>query len=382
MRFVASFIAVCLLIAPTGAWAQSYFSTGATHAIIVDHETGNVLFAKNADEPIPPASMSKLMTVAVVLDLIAKGDLTPDSKFRVSEKAWRTGGSKMFVLVDTEIRVEDLLKGVLVHSGNDAAVVIAENVAGSEEAFAAIMNERAREWGLTASSFQNPMGLPDPNQRMSVADIARLARLMWDRFPDYRYLYGIREFTWSDITQGNRNPLLRTFPGADGMKTGHTDESGYGVVGTAERNGQRRFIVVAGLEDERSRAREADRIMGLAFSEFDKRTFFEPGDLVGEAEVFGGLVETVPLTILAPVGFTRHKEELAGAEAKLIYDRPLPAPMRKGEQVAILEISMPNHPTEQYPLYTAERVRELGVVAKMGLGLRILFTPPDADLEE
>ena len=307
--------------APASA-AEDYFSTRAPHAVILDYETGNVLFAKNEIEPIPPASMSKLMTAAVVLEMIAAGDLSMDTPFHVSEKAWRMKGSEMFVLVDTNIRVEDLLKGLLVQSGNDAALVLAENIAGDEAAFAARMNSLAAEFGLEQSSFANPSGLPDPGQRMSVLDLGRLAMIIWDRYPDARYLFGIKEFTWSEITQRNRNALLDSFPGADGMKTGHTDEAGYGLVGTASRDGERRFIVVAGMESFQDRAREADRLMGLAFSEFDQRTYFEQGAVVGHAEVFGGRADTVPLEVAVPVRFTLHRQELDGAPSVLFLSRP------------------------------------------------------------
>ncbi|WOI54794.1 D-alanyl-D-alanine carboxypeptidase family protein [Parvularcula sp. LCG005] len=372
----ACIVAVSGLAAWGTAVAQQPFSTKAPHAVIMDEATGNILYAKDADIPIPPASMSKLMTVAVVLDLIEKGELTLDTPFMVSEKAWRTGGSKMFVLVDTEISVEDLLRGAMAVSGNDATIVLAENIAGSEAEFANLMNERAKAWGLKSSHFVNPTGEAGEGQVMSTLDLARLARLIWRRYPDYHYLFSINEFTWSKITQRNRNPLLATFAGADGMKTGYTDEAGYGLVGTAERDGARRFIVLAGMESEQERAREADRMMGLAFTEFAKRTFFNPGDLVGEAEVFGGRAPAVPLRIDVPITFTLHKRILDGAEAKIVYEGPLTAPLRANERVAVLQLSMPDHQTREYPLYTAEPVRGLSAMAKIKLGLEILFTPP------
>ncbi|MEM9988526.1 MAG: D-alanyl-D-alanine carboxypeptidase family protein, partial [Pseudomonadota bacterium] len=343
------------------AYAERYFTTKAPHAVILDDKSGKILFEKAADIPISPASMSKLMTVAVVLDLIEKGELTPQTPFRVSEKAWRTGGSKMFVLVDTEIQVEDLLRGVMTVSGNDAAIVLAENIAGSEEAFAQVMNERAKSWGLKASRFHNPTGADHPDQKMSAKDLARLAHQLWHRHPDYRYLYSLPEFTWSEITQANRNPLLRTFPQADGMKTGFTDDAGYSLVGTASKDGARRFIVVAGLDSENDRRREATRMMGLAFSEFDTRQFFAAGDVVGEAEVFGGQVQNVPLVIDVPVLFTLHRQQLDAARAKIVYPGPISAPIPEGEQVAILELTMPGEPKREYPLYTREKVKSLGV---------------------
>lgn len=214
--------------------------TQAKFAVILDFASGDVLYAKRATTPTAPASMSKLMTAAIVFDQLKGGEITLNTPFTVSAKAWRWQGSKMWVLVDTQIRVEDLLRGLIIQSGNDAAIVLAENIAGSEEAFAALMNRKAREWGLVDSQFANATGWPDPGQRMSMLDLARLARKIIRDYPDYYNLFSERSFTWSRIEQENRNPLLKTFDGADGLKTGHTDEAGYGVVGSAMREGVRR----------------------------------------------------------------------------------------------------------------------------------------------
>ncbi|MEM6914193.1 MAG: D-alanyl-D-alanine carboxypeptidase family protein [Pseudomonadota bacterium] len=357
--------------------AADLIETRATHAAVMDVSTGDLLFGKNADDAVPPASMSKLMTVAVVLDLIEQGRLSKSTPFTVSEKAWRTGGSKMFVLVDTDIAVIDLLKGIVVLSGNDACIVMAENIAGSEEAFADLMNARAQAWGLTDSTFGNPTGLPHPDQRMSMHDLARLSRHIWTAYPDYRFLFSIEEFTWSGITQSNRNPLIGSFPGARGMKTGHTEEAGYGVVGLAEQGGTTRIAVVAGLETDGERRQAGIDLMEQAFSAFALREFFVAGDIVGQATVFAGKSDTVALMIDQDVIFTRHKKILASAEAELIYEGPLRAPIRSGEQVAILRLTLPGEEAREYPLYTAEGVRGLGFFEKIGLGFQALFTPPD-----
>jgi D-alanyl-D-alanine carboxypeptidase (penicillin-binding protein 5/6) len=375
-RLAALFLFVLTLAPGAHAQNEDLLRTSATHAAIVDVPTGKLLYGKNAETPIPPASMSKLMTVAVVLDLIDKGDLSLETPFHVSEKAWRTGGSKMFVLVDTEITVENLLKGIIVQSGNDACIVVAENIAGSEEAFAVMMNARAKKWGLNASTFANPTGLPHPDQRMSMHDLAALARHIWQSYPEYRYLFSIPEFTWSNITQSNRNPLLDTFPGARGMKTGHTDEAGYGVVGLAEKDGESRIVVVAGLESESARRKTAIAMMDEAFEAFETRTLLSPGAIVGTAEIFAGRTDTVPLRIDQDLTFTMHKKKLAGAEAELIYDGPLRAPVREGDQVAVLRLSIPGEETRDYPLYTAQSVGGLNPAETLALGLRALFTPP------
>ncbi|MBB4659478.1 serine hydrolase [Parvularcula dongshanensis] len=374
-------LAALVLLAGT-AQAADAVSTRAREAIIVDYDTGNVLYGKAADEPMQPASMSKLMTVAIVLDLIEQGTITKDTPFEVSENAWRRGGSKMFVLVDTTITVENLLKGIIVDSGNDACVVVAENIAGSEDAFAKLMNVKAKEWGLEQSHFSNPTGLPDPEQLMSPHDLAKLTRRIWERYPDYHYIFGLQEFTWSKIKQTNRNPLLGMFDGALGMKTGHTEETGYGVVGLAERDGKKRILVLHGLESEAARRREADRMMTIAFTEYDTRTFFEPGDVVGEAEVFAGREETVPLMLEAEARFTLHRHSLDGAEATLVYQGPIPAPVKKGEEVGVLKLSMPDEPEREYPVYAAKSVKALSAWSKVGLGLQALLTPPEPDAFE
>ena len=375
-------LALLLLLAPLlvpGAAAQDFVQTPAPQAIIVDAESGEVLWGKAHEAPMPPASMSKLMTAAVVLDLIEKGVIEDDTPFEVSKKAWRTGGSKMFVLVDTTIPVIDLLRGLIVQSGNDAAIVLAENVAGSEEGFVRLMNAKAAEWGLTESTFANPTGLPDPDQRMSPRDLARLTRLIWDRHPGHRDVFGMREFTWSNITQANRNPLLATFEGAKGMKTGHTDESGYGVTGYAERDGARRIIVVNGLESDAARRRAADQLMTTAFEDYSEHAFLSDGDVVGEAEVFAGTQDTVPLVVRSDLVFTLHHRSLDGAEARLEYEGPLSAPVRAGEQVGVLHLTMPGEPGREYPVYTGADVRGLPATAKVALGLKRLLTPPDAE---
>lgn len=368
-------LSVCLSL--VGAAFAQNIQTKASHAVIMDGETGQILFSKDGQTPIPPASMSKLMTVGVVLDLIEKGKLSPDTRFKVSEKAWRTGGSKMFVLVNDEIRVDDLLKGIITLSGNDATVVVAENIAGNEAAFAKLMNERAEAWGLEQSSFSNPHGLNDEDQRMSAADIARLAKILWDNYPDFRYIFSIPEMTWSDITQKNRNPLVNGYDGADGMKTGHTEEAGYGVVGSAEKDGARRIIVVTGLESMDERARESRRIMDIAFSEFKSQSYYSPGDIVTELPVFGGKSETLGVSVNTEIAFTRHRSILDKAEASVSHKEPLIAPIRQGEQVAIMRLTLPGEEVREYPLYASTTVGETGILSKMNRGLRILFTPPE-----
>ena len=378
MRRALSLLATGLL-APSPAAADDFVRTTAPRAVIMDADTGTILWGKAADEPMPPASMSKLMTAAVVLDLIAQGVIADDTPFEVSEKAWRTGGSKMFVLVDTTIPVIDLLRGLIVQSGNDAAVVLAENVAGSEEGFARLMNAKAAEWGLADSTFANPMGLDDPGQRMSARDLAKLSKLIWDRFPEHRSLFAMLSFEWSGISQPNRNPLLATFEGTRGMKTGYTDDAGYGVTGLAERGDERRIIVVAGLDSDAARRRAADALMTTAFDAYDTHTFVEADAVVGEAEVFAGQAPSVPLAIRSELTFTLHHRSLDGAKAHIAYDAPLPAPVRAGDRVGVMHLTMPGEADREYPVYAAGDVPGLSAWSKIGLGFRRLMTPPEPD---
>jgi len=375
-RALFSLLLCCFAVLGQASAQGQFVRTQAQNAVIMDMATGKVLFGKEANVPVPPASMSKLMTVAVVLDLIKQGKISTETMFDVSERAWRTGGSKMFVLVDTQISVGDLLKGIIVQSGNDACIVVAENIAGSPEAFAELMNARARVWGLEESSFANPTGLPDPEQRMSMRDLAKLTRIIWNEYPDFRYLFSIPEFTWSNITQANRNPLIGAMEGARGMKTGHTDEAGFGVVGLAEREGAARIVVVSGLETAKARRAAALDLMDEAFDSFAQRTFFSEGMVVGEALVFAGQAETVPLRIDQDVSFILHKSQIQGAEAELSYEGPLRAPVIEGDRVAVLKLTVPGQPAREYPLYTAAPVEGLSFFEKVRLGLVSLLTPP------
>ena len=367
--------AAITLLAATAALAQA-IDTPAKYAVIMDYETGAVLYEKNADEPTAPASMSKLMTVAVVFEKLKKGELSLDDPFAVSEKAWRMGGSKMWVRVDTSIVLEDLLRGVIVQSGNDACIVIAENIAGSEEAFAELMNKKAREWGLDNSRFANATGWPDPDQKMSMRDLAVLSRKLIKEYPEYYAMFNEREFTWEDIRQPNRNPLLDIFDGADGLKTGHTEESGYGLVGSARVGGERRIVVVNGLESERQRATESRRMMRVAFNDFVSKTLFDKQQRVGDALVFAGREKTTPLVTAAPVQLILHRSEIDEVKATVIYDGPVEAPVKTGDQLGYLRVSFPNGKAREFELFAGEDVKALGVFGRIGLGAKKLLAKP------
>lgn len=378
-------IAACALFAAAPAFAQpnaaAAVSTPADYAVIMDYRTGDVLFEKNGRTPTAPASMSKLMTVAIVFERLKNGSLNLSDPFKVSEKAWRKTGSKMWVRVDTEIALENLLRGVIVQSGNDACIVIAENIAGSEEAFAELMNQKAREWGLKDSTFANATGWPDPKQKMSMRDLATLARKIIHDYPEYYALYSEREFTWEKIRQANRNPLLETFDGADGLKTGHTEESGYGLVGSALKDGERRIIVVNGLSSTRERSTESARMMRIAFNDFTTKNFFKPGDIVAEAEVFKGKSKTVPLIIDESVDLIIHRAVMNNARATVVYEGPVAAPIREKQQIGYLKIEAPSGPNREYPLYAGRAVSEKGFFGKVGLAAKRLLAKPPSQPE-
>ena len=355
--------------------------TRAKFAVILDHETGNILYAKNATQQTPPASMSKLMTAAIVFEKLQANEITLQSAFSVSRKAWQWQGSKMWVLVDTEISVENLLRGLIIQSGNDAAIVLAENIAGSEEAFAVLMNRKAREWGLVNSHFANATGWPDPGQRMSMLDLARLAQKIIRDFPEYYPLFSEASFTWSKIEQANRNPLLGSFEGADGLKTGHTDEAGYGVVGSALQDDQRRIVVVQGLESEQARLREARRMMAIAFNDFSARTYFRPNEPLIDAMVFKGIQKTVALGLREEVRIMAHRKLADKVKARVIYEGPVAAPILNDQQIGFLRVEIPGQPNRDYPLYALEAVGEIGWIGKIGLAAQRLLIKPESDNE-
>jgi D-alanyl-D-alanine carboxypeptidase (penicillin-binding protein 5/6) len=355
----AILLAIATLLS-SEALAQRY-ETRAAHAILIDHDTGTVLFEKAADTPMPPASMAKLMTMAVVFEAVREGRLRLDDEFLVSETAWREGGAKsggstMFAALGSSIRLEDLIRGVIIQSGNDACIVIAEGMAGTQAAFADLMNQEAAKIGLTGSHFTNPTGLPDPEQHVTARDLAKIARYIIDEFPEFYKIYSETEFTWNKIRQLNRNPLLSMNIGADGMKTGFTEESGYGLVGSAVRNGQRLVVVINGAETDKARAEEARKLIDWGFRAFERVQLFDKDETIAEARVFGGvesrvgLVSKGPLDVLLPVG----SRDLIRAE--VIYDGPVPAPVTAGQEIGIIKFTTTEGMTMQAPVYAATDV--------------------------
>ena len=373
-RLVLSLLAALLAAALSPA-AEAY-ETPAQAAILVDLESGQELYAKNPDLRLPPASMSKLMTVLMVLERLADGSLSLDDTFPVSEKAWRKGGSKMFVEVGSRVRVEDLLRGIIVQSGNDACIVVAEALGGTEEAFSEQMTRRARELGLTSSTFKNASGWPDPEHLMSVRDLAKLAAIIIENYPDYYRIFAEKEFTFSEIRQYTRNPLLYRDIGADGLKTGHTEEAGYGLTASAVRDGRRLVMVIAGLDRPPDRAREAERLLEHGFRDFKNYQLFARGDAVDHADVWLGSTGTVPLVVQEDVTVSLSAEGRRDLQVKVVYDGPIPAPVADGSQLAYLEIVAPGLEPRQVPLIAGEAVQEASVLGRVTSAIGYLIWGP------
>ena len=365
-----------LLMSATMAGRADAFDTSAKAAILIDLQSNQVLFAKNPDEPLPPASMSKLMTAFMVFERLKEGSLSLDDTFPVSEKAWRKGGSKMFVEVGSKVRVGDLLQGIIVESGNDACIVVAEGLAGSEEAFAAQMTRRAHELGMTNSTFKNASGWPDPEHLMSVRDLAKLATMIIDQFPEYYSIFSEREFTYSGIRQYNRDPLLGRVEGADGLKTGFTDDAGYGLTASAVRDGRRLVEVLAGLERPSQRAEEGARLLEYGFHEFKNYHLFSSGDAVEQANVWLGNSPTVPLIVTDDVVLSLTPEARREMEVKVVYDGPIPAPITNGAKVAELEITAPGIEPRRLPLIAGAEVREANLFGRVTSALGYLIWGP------
>ncbi len=362
--------AILALVATPGAKA---IETQAKQAYLIDVATGSVLIEKNADQPVPPASMSKLMTVYMVFELLKDGRLSLDDKFLVSKKAWRKGGSKMFVKVNSQVRVEDLLRGIIIQSGNDACIVIAEGLAGSEDAFADQMTDRARELGLKDSTFKNATGWPHPEHLMSARDIAHLSMRMIQDFPDYYAMFREKNFTYNKIKQGNRNPLLYRDSGANGLKTGHTEASGYGLAASALRGNRRVVLVVNGLTSVRARSSESLRLIDWAFRAFDNYSLFDKGETVDQVDVWLGTEATVPLIVERDVKVTLQRRFRRKMTAKIVFTGPIPAPIAKGAPVARLVVTAPEFKTLSIPLHAGIEVGQRGMFGRLGAALRYMI---------
>lgn len=364
MRFFHPFtglMALGLLLLSLAPASAQLFETKAAQAFMIDAETGTVLFSKDADRLIPPASLAKLMTMEVVFDAIKSGRMTLDDTFVVSENAWRKGGapsgtSTMFAKLKSTIRLEDLIQGVTVQAANDGCIVIAEGMAGSEANFAAQMTERARQIGLQKSTFVNATGLPADGQQTSVRELALLALHIWRNYPDlYRY-YGQKDFTWNKISQRNRNPLLAMDIGADGLAVGASEQSGFGIVGSVSHNGTRVIAAMSGLANDRERAEEARKLLDWGVRSFEKTEIFAKDEVVGEAQVFGGAKSGVALKAKGPVQIFLPISNRDKLTARIVYDGPVAAPVEEGQPVGTLRVWIGDTLSQETPLFAAESI--------------------------
>ena len=354
----------CLVMGAAAAGAQDVpFETKAAEAILIDARTGKVMFEKGADIQIPPASMSKLMTMIMVFEGLKAGKLELDQEFLVSEEAWRrggasSGGSTMYAELNSRVKLGDLVQGAIVQSANDACIAIAEGLAGSEAAFAVKLTHRARELGLADAQFHNATGLPDPEHHMSVRELSILARYIITNFPEQYKYYSMPEFSWNKITQQNRNPLLKDYAGADGMKTGYTKEAGYGLVGSVFRDGRRLIMVIAGLQSINDRKAEAQKLLDWGFRQFKAIDVYAKGDRVGKATVWGGTARSVDLVTSDSVQVALSPAEQAAVEMKLAYSGPLMAPVSAGVKVGTVRFMLDGTVLAEVPVETAAGVEE------------------------
>ncbi|SDW19243.1 D-alanyl-D-alanine carboxypeptidase family protein [Roseicitreum antarcticum] len=355
------------------ASAQTGFETRATSAYMVDLSTDTVLVDVNSDIPLPPASMSKLMTLNMLFEALDDGRVTLDTQFTVSERAHAMGGSSMFLETRHRPTVEDLIRGIAILSGNDATVAVAEGLAGTEEAFANIATQRARALGMTNTTIANASGWPHPGHRMSMRDLATLARHIIEEHPQYYPYLAERDFTWNDITQSNRVPLLGAGVGLDGLKTGHTQEAGYGLTGSALQGDRRIIFVFSGLNSERERAEEAERMINYAFRQFATVTAVREGEQMAQADVWMGTAPSVPLVAGADVRMLVPAMNQSGTTGEVSFQNPLPAPVIAGQEVGILRVTVPGMPSRDVPLLAGADVPEGGFSTRVLSAAKILM---------
>lgn len=370
-------IVLMALLCSSIAFNAGAFETTARNAILIDYDTGAYIYTKNHDVQMAPASMSKLMTIYIIFDKLRTGSLSLEDTFTVSENAWRkggaaSGGSTMFLEIGEKVPVEDLLQGIIVQSGNDACIVAAENISGTEEDFAVLMNETAENIGLKNSTFANSTGLPHPDQKMSVEDLALLARRIIKEFPEFYYIFSEKEFTHNNIKQGNRNPLLYSMPGADGLKTGHTEEAGFCLTASVAKNGRRLIEVMAGMNSNKERSEEAERLMNYGFREFDNYQILSAGQVLAEVPVWYGVEKAVPLVVPDNVVETIRRSLRNQYGMKVVYDEPVKAPIKKGAVIGYAELSDPDGNVRKIDLAAGADVAELGLWGKFVANLKYL----------
>lgn len=358
--------------------AANAIETKAKNLILMDYETGQYLYSKDADKMIPPASMSKLMTVYMIFEKLKDGSLKEDDTFTVSENAWRKGGaasgsSTMFLNIGEKVRVGDLIQGIIIQSGNDACIVAAENISGSEEDFAAAMMEKAKKMGLNNSSFTNATGWPDPDHKMSVEDLAKLARILIRDFPEYYNLFSKHNFTHNNIKQGNRNPLLYSMPEADGLKTGHTEEAGFCLTASAKHGDRRLISVMSGLSSNKERSEEAEKIMNWGFREFDNAKLLKQGQKIAEVPVWFGSENSVDLLVNEDVTITAKRNKLNKIKMTAVYDKPVKAPIKQGDKLGVVKIEIPGRELVEVPLISNKEVKKIGWFGRIIENINYIF---------
>lgn len=361
-----------------GIRTASAIETTAKNVLVMDYETGQYLYTKDHQKMIPPASMSKLMTIYMIFEKLKDGSLSLDDTFTVSENAWRKGGaasgsSTMFLKIGEKVPVRDLIQGIIVQSGNDACIVAAENLSGSEEDFAADMQKKARQLGLTHSSFANSTGWPHPDQLMSVEDLAKLARILISQFPEYYHIFSEQNFTHNNIKQGNRNPLLYSMPNADGLKTGHTEEAGFCLVASAKKENRRLISVMAGLKSNKERSEEAEKLMSWGFREFSNYTMFKNGQVIAEIPVWQGDEKNIKLIVDHDIRRTLKKSSVNKIKMTAVYDKPVAAPIKKGDKLGVIKVDIPGQGNFEIPLTSDRDVKKLGFFGRIMSNLRYLL---------
>ncbi|MFQ5953449.1 MAG: D-alanyl-D-alanine carboxypeptidase family protein [Kiloniellales bacterium] len=363
------------MVLATGLWtaAAQALETSAKQAYLLDFDTGVVLFEKNADVAIAPASMTKIMTLHLLFQRLRDGGLSLDDTMLVTDRAWKRGGSRMFVELDARVRVEDLIRGIAVQSGNDASIVVAEGIAGSENHFAQEMTASAHDMGMTDTNFTNSTGWPDAEHVSTARDLAILTIRTIQDFPEFYHYYKETSFTYNGIRQGNRNPLLYKEMGADGLKTGYTEESGYGLAVSAVQDGRRLVLVAHGMESVRERSREAQRLLDWGFREFNNYALFAAGEIVAHASVWLGDALTVPMVIQRELTVTLPRKARRGMRVATVYQEPIPAPIEKGAVVARLVVTAPGVETIGIPLVAGKAVKRLPLVPRLTAALGYLL---------
>ena len=372
-RHLWAIAAICLFWSHLPAKAEPLV-TNAEHVYIVDYQTGAVIFNKAGTERLHPASMSKLMTIYMLFDALKRGDVRPTDSFHVSERAWAKQGSKMFVDINSDVHVEDLIRGIVVQSGNDACIVVAEGLAGSEEAFAERMNAKAKELGLKDSHFTNSSGWPDENHYMTAEDLAILAHRLIADFPEYYHYFAEHEFTYNNIRQGNRNPLLyRERTGVDGLKTGHIEAAGFGLTASAIRDGRRIIMVVHGLGGMQERADEAGQFLDWAFRETANYRIAAAGAVLGLAPVWYGAANDVPVSVAGDLVVTLPRTARDQIAVTLKLDTPVPAPVAAGQNLGVVEIKAPDMPSISYPVVAGSAVPSAGFFGRFVANIQYLL---------